>query len=110
LIVADETDTGGIAAALNELHEAHHDLIARIDAALAQPAASEPKVGVSAPYYPAMPQAFADYMAQQMPPGTVISEPLWWAPRIWRTAMRLYAAPPAANNYHDAARTTLAIR
>lgn len=56
----------------------------------------EPKVGVSAPYYPAMPQAFADYMAQQMPPGTVISEPLWWAPRIWRTAMRLYAAPPAA--------------
>jgi hypothetical protein len=68
------------------------------------PAASEPKVGVSAPYYPAMPQAFADYMAQQMPPGTVISEPLWWAPRIWRTAMRLYAAPPAANNYHDAAR------
>jgi hypothetical protein len=88
---------------LDEWRE-NQDLIARIDAALAQPAASEPKVGVSAPYYPAMPQAFADYMAQQMPPGTVISEPLWWAPRIWRTAMRLYAAPPAANNYHEATR------
>lgn len=26
--------------------------------------------------------AFADWLAREMPPGTVISNPRWWAPRI----------------------------
>lgn len=28
--------------------------------------------------------AFADWLAREMPPGTIISNPYWWAPRIIR--------------------------
>lgn len=36
---------------------------------------------------------FADWLAREMPPGTVISSPAWWAPRILRAVAR--ATPPA---------------
>lgn len=36
---------------------------------------------------------FADWLAREMPPGTVISNPAWWAPRILRQIARLAAAP-----------------
>ena len=29
---------------------------------------------------------FGTWLAREMPPGTVISAPLWWAPRIFRAA------------------------
>lgn len=32
---------------------------------------------------------FADWLAHEMPPGTVISNPRWWAPRIERAIRRL---------------------
>lgn len=41
-----------------------------------------------------MPASFADYVTREMPPGTVISRPLWWAPRLWRAAQS--AAPSSA--------------
>lgn len=35
----------------------------------------------------AMPTEFADWLAREMPPYTVIGDPGWWAPRIWRAAL-----------------------
>lgn len=29
---------------------------------------------------------FAEYIAREMPEGTVIGDPAWWAPRLWRFA------------------------
>lgn len=39
---------------------------------------------------------FADWLAREMPAGTVISNPHWWAPRILRQIAMLAAAPGAA--------------
>lgn len=39
---------------------------------------------------------FADWLAREMPPGTVISDPGWWAPRILRQIAMLAGAPGAA--------------
>lgn len=33
--------------------------------------------------------AFAEWLAREMPPGTIISDPLWWAPRIERAIAAL---------------------
>jgi hypothetical protein len=33
-----------------------------------------------------MPASFAEYVAREIPPGTVISNPAWWATRLWRAA------------------------
>lgn len=41
-----------------------------------------------------MPQDFADWIAREIPPGTVISNPAWWAPKIYRAM--LPAAPNVA--------------
>ena len=30
---------------------------------------------------------FAQWLAREMPPNTIIGDPLWWAPRIWRAAL-----------------------
>ena len=50
----------------------------------AQPAPSKP------------PAAFAEWVAREIPPGTIISDPAWWAPKMWRAAMRAHpAAQPA---------------
>jgi hypothetical protein len=38
-------------------------------------------------------EAFSDWLAREMPPGTVIGDPHWWAPRILRAVAR--AAPKA---------------
>lgn len=37
---------------------------------------------------------FASWLAQEMPAGTVISDPLWWAPRIAARAAALLQQPP----------------
>ena len=43
-----------------------------------------------------MPEAFEDYMITNYPPRTVISDPKWHAPRIWRAVRRtIRAAAPA---------------
>lgn len=34
---------------------------------------------------------FADWLAREMPPGTIIGNPAWWAPRILRQIARLTA-------------------
>ena len=53
---------------------------------------------------------FEDWLTRQMPKGTVISNPAWWAPRILRAVERLIraeeqlAAAPAAGDALDAAR------
>lgn len=31
---------------------------------------------------------FAEWLAREMPPGTVINDPRWWAPRIVRAVLR----------------------
>jgi hypothetical protein len=35
-----------------------------------------------------MPPQFLGWMKRQMPKGTVIGDPEWWAGRIWRAAIR----------------------
>lgn len=30
---------------------------------------------------------FTKWLAREMPPNTIIGDPLWWAPRIWRVAL-----------------------
>lgn len=40
-----------------------------------------------------VPQAFTDWLCREMPPGTIISDPAWWAPKIARAM--LAAAPEA---------------
>ena len=30
---------------------------------------------------------FAQWLAREMPPNTIIGDPLWWAPRIWRAVL-----------------------
>jgi len=50
----------------------------------AQPAPSKP------------PAAFAEWVAREIPPGTIISDPAWWAPKMWRAAMRAHPAPPTS--------------
>lgn len=42
---------------------------------------------------PAQSEKFADWLAREMPAGTVIADPAWWAPRILRAAG---SASPAA--------------
>ncbi len=44
----------------------------------------------------AISQNFADWLAQEMPPGTVIGNTESWAPRILRAALRC-GAPANAN-------------
>jgi hypothetical protein len=39
---------------------------------------------------------FTEWLLREIPPGTVISNPKWWLPKIWRRATDgLYATPPA---------------
>lgn len=33
-----------------------------------------------------IPASFVEYVAREIPPGTVISNPEWWTPRLWRAA------------------------
>jgi len=53
---------------------------------------------------------FEEWLIRQMPKGTVISNPAWWAPRILSAAMRSVRAnghqdaAPAAGDARDAAR------
>lgn len=53
---------------------------------------------------------FEEWLTRQMPKGTVISNPAWWAPRILSAAMRSVRAKdhlvavPAADDARDAAR------
>lgn len=42
----------------------------------------------------AMPASFAEYVTREIPPGTVISNPAWWAARLWRAAQS--ATPSSA--------------
>jgi hypothetical protein len=35
-----------------------------------------------------MPETFAQWFESQVPPGTVISNPRWWAPKIHRAMLR----------------------
>jgi hypothetical protein len=44
------------------------------------------------PQQAAKAENFADWLKREMPPGTVISDPAWWAPRIHR-AVSLDLAP-----------------
>ena len=40
-----------------------------------------------------MPAEFDAWLAKEMPPLTVVDNPSWWAPRIWRAALRTGAVP-----------------
>lgn len=40
-------------------------------------------------------ETFAAWLAREIPPGTVISNPAWWAPRILRAALRATPQPAA---------------
>jgi hypothetical protein len=63
------------------------DVIAALNAtALAQP---EPV----APKDEAWFANFAAWLAREMPAGTVIGDPLWWAPRIARAVLQRYLYP-----------------
>jgi hypothetical protein len=37
---------------------------------------------------------FAKWLAREMPPGTVISNPMWWAPRVARAVLTRYLDNP----------------
>ncbi|MPS30539.1 MAG: hypothetical protein E2576_14505 [Alcaligenaceae bacterium] len=43
-------------------------------------------------------EAFVAWLAREMPAGTVIGDPAWWAPRILRAALAAPAAPSEAEN------------
>ena len=36
---------------------------------------------------------FAQWLAREMPPNTIIGDPLWWAPRIWRAVHKRWGQP-----------------
>jgi hypothetical protein len=42
-----------------------------------------------------MPAEFEAWMCKQVPPGTVVTDPKWWAPRIWRAAIAAGKTIPA---------------
>jgi hypothetical protein len=42
--------------------------------------------------------SFAAWFAQQVPPGTIISNPAWWVPRILRRVRQCAAAPTPEPN------------
>ena len=68
---------------------------ARIAELEAQLAASEKcgedrTVGVVAE----MPPEFASWLKREMPQNTVIANPDWWAPRIWKAAIRTARTVP----------------
>jgi hypothetical protein len=42
--------------------------------------------------------AFAEWLAREIPPGTVISDPAWWAPRIYRAALASSTVAPDGEN------------
>ncbi|TXH55124.1 MAG: hypothetical protein E6Q97_09485 [Desulfurellales bacterium] len=57
-----------------------------------------------APAVPATPESaepvaesFADWLAREMPAGTVIGDPRWWAPKIERMYRATHPAPAASN-------------
>lgn len=47
-----------------------------------------------------VPEGFADRLSREMPAGTVIADPAWWAPRILRAIGAAPAAPTAAPADH----------
>ncbi|MFX7748009.1 hypothetical protein ABTK03_21760, partial [Acinetobacter baumannii] len=61
-----------------------HQGVANFAAALAAP---QPQGGALTP------AAFTDWLASEMPAGTVIGNPFWWAPKIYATAIA--STPPA---------------
>jgi len=84
---------------VNELHaykianEQHDDaLITRARAALA--------AEQQGPQWSTLPSDegwfidFAKWLAREMPPGTVISNPMWWAPRVARAVLTRYLDNP----------------
>ena len=42
-----------------------------------------------------MPEEFAQWFESQVPPGTVISNPRWWAPKIYRALLAAAKEPVA---------------
>ncbi len=42
-----------------------------------------------------MPQEFSDWLESQMPPRTIISDTKWWAPKIYRAAIRAAIRAPS---------------
>ena len=36
---------------------------------------------------------FTKWLAREMPPNTIIGDPLWWAPRIWRAVLKRWGQP-----------------
>ncbi len=38
------------------------------------------------------PPDFVYYVERNMPPGTIISDPHWWADKLWRSARRAFLA------------------
>ena len=36
---------------------------------------------------------FTKWLAREMPPNTIIGDPLWWAPRIWRAVHKRWGQP-----------------
>ena len=43
------------------------------------------------------PVVFAEWLRSNMPPGTIISDPDWWAMAIWSAARRAINAAPVAS-------------
>lgn len=43
-------------------------------------------------------ESFADWLAREMPPGTVIGDPRWWAPKIERMYRVTHPTPAASDN------------
>ena len=54
----------------------------------AQEALAAYEASKSAPAVREVPAEFVEWLAREIPPGTIISAPNWWAPRIWRAAFR----------------------
>ena len=45
------------------------------------------------------PVEFSEWLCREIPPGTVVTSPAWWAPRIYRRAM-LAAVPTPEDSRH----------
>jgi hypothetical protein len=63
--------------------EGHAEAMAQMDEVLGRVPSKE----AQAAHAGAVSEAFADWLKREMPPGTVISDPAWWAPRILRAAI-----------------------
>lgn len=69
-----------------ETQEVAYALFAYADLLKAQ---APPEAGDALDTY----KQFQDYVVANMPPGTVISNPEWWASRLWRAMLRATPEP-----------------